>query len=61
VPYDDDPRLVDVRKERCRLEKVVDDIIWEEGVNDPRLVVLLKELARFRELEEKGELYEPTF
>lgn len=61
MPYDDDPRLVNVQKERRRLEKAVDDIIWEEGANDPRLTSLLNELKHFRELDEEGELYEPTF
>lgn len=61
VSYDDDPHLLNVQKERKRLEREVDDIIWEEGANDPRLEGLLRELKRMRELDEQGVIYEPTF
>lgn len=61
VAYDDDPRLLNVQEERKRLERQVDDIIWEQGANDPRLGQLINELNHLRELEEKGVIYEPTF
>lgn len=61
MPYCDDPYLVSVQRERKRLERLVDDIIWEEGANDPRLVTLLRELRHYRESDEKGVIYEPKF
>ena len=61
MSYDEDPHLLNVQRERKRLEKEVDDIIWEQGVNDPRLGMLIAELQRMRELDEKGVLYEPDF
>lgn len=61
MSYDNDPRLINVQQERRRLEKAVDDIIWEDGANDPRLGQLLNELRHYRELDEKGQIYEPTF
>lgn len=61
MSYDNDPHLINVQRERRRLEKLVDDIIWEEGANDPRLEQLLNELRHYRELDEKGEIYEPRF
>lgn len=59
--YDNDPYLVNVQRERKRIEKEVDDIIWEHGANDPRLEQLITELKRLRELDEQGVVYEPTF
>lgn len=61
MSYDDDPHLLNVQQERRRLERQVDDIIWEDGVNDPRLGQLIAELQRLRKLEEEGVLYEPNF
>jgi len=59
--YNDDPRLVSVTGKVAELEQQVDDIIWDHGVNDPRLTFLMGELKRYRELEERGEQYEPKF
>lgn len=61
VSYDNDPHLISVRKERKRLEQEVDDIIWEHGVNDPRLSALITELQHMRQLDDQGVIYEPTF
>jgi hypothetical protein len=61
VSYDNDPHLISVQKERKRLEQAVDDIIWDHGVNDPRLSALVTELQRMKELDEQGVIYEPTF
>jgi hypothetical protein len=61
VSYDNDPHLISVQKERKRLEQEVDDIIWDHGVNDPRLSALVTELQRMKELDEQGVIYEPTF
>lgn len=59
--YNDDPRLVSVTSKVAKIERQVDDIIWDHGVNDPRLAFLMNELKRYRELEERGEQYEPKF
>ena len=61
VSYDNDPHLISVQKERKRLEQAVDDIIWDHGVNDPRLSALITELQHMRQLDEQGVIYEPTF
>lgn len=61
VAYDNDPHLINVQRERKRLEQAVDDIIWEHGVNDPRLAALITELQHMRQLDEQGVIYEPTF
>lgn len=61
VSYDNDPHLINVQRERKRLEQAVDDIIWEHGVNDPRLSALITELQHMRQLDEQGVIYEPTF
>ena len=61
VGYDNDPYLVNVQRECKRIEKEVDDIIWEQGANDPRLEQLLAELKRLRELDEAGVTHDPTF
>lgn len=61
MAYDNDPHLVNVQRERKRLEKQVDDIIWEHGVNDPRLSALITELQHMKQLDEQGVIYEPTF
>jgi hypothetical protein len=61
VSYDNDPHLISVQKERKRLEQEVDDIIWDHGVNDPRLSALITELQHMRQLDEQGVIYEPTF
>ena len=61
MSYDNDPHLVSVQQERKRLEQAVDDIIWDHGVNDPRLSALVTELQRMKELDEQGVIYEPTF
>ena len=61
MSYDNDPHLVSVQQERKRLEQAVDDIIWDHGVNDPRLSALVTELQRMKELDEQGVLHEPNF
>ena len=61
MSYDNDPHLINVQRERKRLEKQVDDIIWEHGVNDPRLSALITELQHMKQLDEQGVIYEPTF
>ena len=61
MSYDNDPHLISVQKERKRLEQEVDDVIWDHGVNDPRLSALITELQHMRQLDEQGVIYEPTF
>ena len=43
------------------LEKEYDDIIWDFGVDDPRLADLGKQLIHYKKLSAAGELYEPDF
>ena len=57
----DDPRLTDVIAEMRRLEKSYDDIIWDYGIDDPRLASISSRLAELREKLGKGELYDPNF
>ena len=57
----DDPRLTDVIEEMKRLEKSYDDIIWDYGIDDPRLASISSRLAELREKLKKGELYDPNF
>ena len=57
----DDPRLTDVTAEMKRLEKSYDDIIWDFGVDDPRLASISSRLTELREKLKKGELYDPNF
>lgn len=57
----DDPRLTDVTAEMKKLQKSYDDIIWENGLNDTRLINLASRLTELREKLNKGELYDPNF
>ena len=57
----DDPRLTDVTAEMKRLEKSYDDIIWDYGIDDPRLASISSRLAELREKLGKGELHDPNF
>lgn len=61
VPFAEDKRLIDVTQSRKKFEKELDDIIWDHGVNDPRLAYLVHEIQMLKELEEKGNTVEPTF
>ena len=61
MDYNDDPRLINVSAQVKKLEREYDDIIWDDGVGDPRLAFLSRELRHYRELQEKGVLYEPDF
>ena len=56
--YGDDPRLTEVSAEVKKLEREVSDAEWD---NDPRLEYLVKQLRHYKELQEKGQLYEPNF
>lgn len=57
----DDPRLTDVTAEMKTLQKSYDDIIWDYGLNDTRLIDLASRLTELREKLKKGELYDPNF
>mgnify|MGYP001056373284 CR=1 FL=1 len=61
MPYEVKDDMIDVQKERCRLEREVDDIIWEHGVLDPRVDRLFNEIKHYKKLEEEGVVYEPKF
>lgn len=56
--YGDDPRLTEVSAEVKKLEREVSDAEWD---NDPRLEYLVQQLRHYKELQEKGQLYEPNF
>ncbi len=57
----DDPRLTDVTEEVKKLQKSYDDIIWEHGLNDTRLIDLGSRLTELKEKLKNGELYDPNF
>ena len=57
----DDTRLTDVTAEMKKLEQSYDDIIWDFGVDDPRLASISSRLTELREKLKKGELYDPNF
>ena len=57
----DDPRLTNVTEELKRLEKSYDDIIWENGLNDTRLIDLASRLTDLKQKLKKGELFDPNF
>jgi hypothetical protein len=57
----DDPHLTNVSARARELQKQCDDILWEAGVNDPRLTAVIAELQHYKDLEAKGVLYEPDF
>ena len=57
----DDPRLTNVTEELKRLEKSYDDIIWEHGLNDIRLIDLGSRLTELKQKLKKGELFDPNF
>lgn len=57
----DDPRLTDITSEVKKLEKQYDDIIWDHGINDPRLAELGSRLTDLKTKLENGELFDPNF
>jgi hypothetical protein len=57
----DDPRLTDITSEVKKLEKQYDDIIWDYGINDPRLAQLGSRLTDLKTKLENGELFDPNF
>lgn len=54
VPFAENKRLIDVIQSRKKFETELDDIIWEQGANDPRLAYLVHEIQMLRELEKQG-------
>ena len=58
MDYNDDPRLTNVSEQVKKLERAVSDAEWD---NDPRLEMLARELRHCKELQDKGQLYEPNF
>lgn len=61
MSYDPDPYLINVSARAKQLQKQLDDICWDCGVNDPRIAALASEIRHYKALEAKGVLYEPTF
>lgn len=61
MSYDNDPWLISVAKRVRRLERQLDELEWESGLDDPRLAVLIKELEHYRRLDQEGHIYEPIF
>ena len=59
--YNNDPYLLDICSSRKKAQKEYDDIIWDHGVNDPRLAALATQIKEWQELEEKGETIQPMF
>ena len=57
----DDPRLTDVTEEVKKLQKSYDDIIWENGLNDTRLIDLASQLTELKQKLKNGELFDPNF
>ena len=57
----DDPRLTNVTAEMKKLQKSYDDIIWENGLNDTRLIDLASRLTELKQKLKNGELYDPNF
>lgn len=57
----DDPHLISVSARAKELQKQCDDILWEAGINDPRLAAVVLELQHYKDLEAQGILYEPDF
>jgi hypothetical protein len=53
-----DPRLRYIPDEVRRLDREASDAEWN---NDPRLEAVIRELNHMKELQDAGELYEPTF
>ena len=53
--------LFDVISSRKAAEKDYDDIIWDYGVNDPRLAELAKQIEEYEELERDGITIAPNF
>lgn len=58
MDYNDDPRLTNVSEQVKKLERAVSDAEWD---GDPRLEMLARELRHYKELQDKGQLYEPNF
>lgn len=53
--------LIDVISSRKAAEKEYDDIVWDYGVNDPRLTELAKQIEEYEELERDGVTIAPNF
>ena len=61
MSYDHDPNLISIAKRTRYLERQIDELEWDSGLDDPRLTALIRELEHYRKLEEEGQLYEPKF
>lgn len=53
--------LIDVISSRKAAEKEYDDIVWDYGVNDPRLAELANQIQEYEELEKEGVTISPNF
>ena len=53
--------LIDVISSRKAAEKEYDDIVWDHGVNDPRLAELANQIEEYEELERDGVTIAPNF
>ena len=53
--------LIDVISSRKAAEKEYDDIVWDYGVNDPRLAELANQIEEYEELEKEGVTIAPNF
>lgn len=59
--YNKEKHLIDVISSRKAAEKEYDDIVWDYGVNDPRLAELAKQIEEYEELERDGITIAPNF
>lgn len=53
--------MINIVRQINKLEKEFDDIVWENGIDDPRLTFLATELKMYREMDANGEVVEPPF
>lgn len=53
-----DPHLINVAQQVKKLEREISDAEWD---SDPRLEALVRELNHFKDLQDRGVLYEPNF
>lgn len=62
MKYSDNEYLVLIGPLLRGLERKYDDAVWEgSDEDDPDMVNINREIARLKQAEERGEIYDPTF